>query len=235
MPWSNPSGSRRAADPRVALLALLALLAPASPGLAAPPAIDAATPEAPCDRIPGLAGRWADIRSLQADTTDVRRIRFLDAPLQSTGRMVYLRPDRLRMDTLTPSRQSVIVAGGRVTVRQHDLDRTETMNLDADQTARAIIDSILAVMGGRFDTLDADYVCTAAPDAAGWRLALVPRREPISRAVSRIEVELGPDRLIRQVVLHEIGGDSSTMTFSRVRANAPMTPEEEAAHFPDTP
>ena len=45
----------------------------------------------------------------------------------------------------------------------------------------------------------------------------------------------GTDRLIRRVVLNEVGGDTSTLTFSNVRVNAPMTPDEEAAHFPDAP
>lgn len=258
MPWSHPSAPPPAASdptrpapvvppltgraarpprhrPRTAI-ALAVLLALASPALAqppAPPSSVAPVAPVPCDRIPGLSGRWADIRSLQADYADVRTIRFLEAPLTSTGRMVYLRPDRLRMDTRTPSRQSVVVDGGRVSVRHDDLGRTERMDLDADRTARAVVYSILRVFGGRFDALDADYACTAAAQADGWRLALTPRNEPVSRAIVRIDVDLGPDRLIRRVVLNEVGGDTSTLTFSNVRVNAPMTPDEEASHFPD--
>lgn len=227
---------RRAPRAPIALALLLAWASPAfarPPAPPAPPSSVAPAAPVPCDRIPGLSGRWADIRSLQADYADVRTIRFLEAPLSSTGRMVYLRPDRLRMDTRTPSRQSVVVDGGRVTVRHDDLGRTERMDLDADRTARAVVDSILRVFGGRFDALDADYVCAAAPQADGWRLALTPRNEPVSRAIVRIDVDLGPDRLIRRVVLNEVGGDTSTLTFSDVRVNAPMTPDEEAAHFPD--
>lgn len=230
MPSSPPFVPRPAASRFAASVLIVAVLAVAPDGIADTPASANA-----CDRVPGLAGRWADIQSFQADFTDVRRIRFLQDPLTSTGRLVYLRPDRLRMDTLTPSRQSVVVAGDRVTVHHHDLDRRDRMDLDADRTARAVVQSILRVMGGRFDALEADYACTAAPSEDGWRLALTPRNEPISRAIDRIEVDLGDDRLIRRVVLHEIGGDSSTMTFTRVRANAPMTPQEEAAHFPDAP
>ncbi len=240
MPSSNLSVSQPAGSGLAALTVLVAIIAFA-PGVSGRPPLAPVKPAStgpvtsplPCDRIPGLSGRWADIRSLQADYTDVRRIRFLESPLTATGHLVYLRPDRLRMDTLTPSRQSVVVVGGSVTVHNHELDRSDRMDLDADRTARAIVDSILRVMGGRFDALDDDYVCVAAPQADGWRLALTPRNDPIARAVERIEVDLGPDRLIQQVVLHEVGGDSSTMTFSDVRANAPMTPDEEAAHFFD--
>ena len=64
--------------------------------------------------------------------------------------------------SLVSVNQLLATAGGSVTVRHHDLDRVERMDLDADRTARAVVDSILRVMGGRFDATTAATPVAAA-------------------------------------------------------------------------
>lgn len=196
------------------------------------PATAPASEPVHCENIPELAGGLGHVATLRADYTESRTLSLMSEPLLSKGSILYARPDRLRMATTSPSRQTVTLVGTRLTVVHHDLDRRETMELDRNPIARAVTGNILRVLSGNIDTLGGEYRCTASPvDGGGWRLGLIPLKEPMSKVMRSMTVTVGPDRLVREVLMEEVGGDSSTMTFFNARAGEALSPEAVAAEF----
>ena len=190
----------------------------------------AAADPVPCDRIKMLA-RFPGLKTLRAEFTDRKRIALLEEPLVSSGRIAYQRPDRIRQVTERPAHQTIVIAGSRVTVVQHDLGREESLDLGTNAVAKAVVGNILLVLGGRLDELSRQYRCTGTEEEDLVRLRLVPLKEPMSTVIREMDVVIAPDAKIRQVTLHEVGGDSSEMTFTNVVTDKPFTDEEVRANF----
>lgn len=192
----------------------------------------AARAETPCETIPALSGGLRDLKTLRAVYVDRKTLSLLAEPLVGEGRIAYQRPDRLRMESTKPGKQVVTVQGDRVRVTLADLGREQELDLSQSAGARALVQGILGVLSGRIDTLGKDYACTATAEGEGWRLRLVPRREPVNRMVREMVVTVGKDRLPREVRTDEVGGDSSVMTFRDVEVDRPFTDAETRAWFP---
>ncbi len=185
----------------------------------------------PCNEVPGLTQSFTDVSTLRAAFTDRKEIAILNAPLVSKGHVYYQRPDRLHIVTEAPARQSVTLSGARIKVVQADLGRESSMDLGASEVARAVVANMLLVLGGRIDALSSLYRCEAVPEEDAWRLTLVPLRDPLAKAVRKMDVRMARDGTLREVRVEELGGDASTMTFRDTVANRPFTDEEAKAYF----
>jgi len=156
---------------------------------------------------------------------------LLEEPLVSRGRLHYQQPDRLHYQVDSPGRQEIVVAGDRVRVSQADLQRSRSLDLGASEIARAVVTSLIRVLGGQLDRLEADYRCVSRRLGDGWEVRLAPRGPPLDRAVRGIEVRIATDGGLREVRVRETSGDSSRMTLEDLRLNVPFTAEEEKAYF----
>jgi len=174
---------------------------------------------------------FQEVRTLRAAFTDRREVDLLDEPLVSRGRLHYQRPDRLHYAVESPGRQEIVVAGSQVRVSQRDLGRARSLDLQASDPARAVVSSLIQVLGGRLDRLEADYLCRSLRMADGWEVRLAPRGPPLDRAVRGIEARIAGDGSLREVRVREATGDSSRMTLEDVQVNVPFSAEEEKAYF----
>lgn len=214
-----------------AFLASTAAAEPREPVLHEPEPPKAPAVEAPCDSIPALVAAFQSVRTLRARFEDRKEMDLLDEPLVSRGRLYYQRPDRLHMVTESPSRQAVTLVGPRVRIAQQDLGRVESLDLSANEIARAVVSSVLFALGGRVEALLPLYRCHAASMDGGWRLSLVPQQATLSRVVRRLQIRLGADGGLREVRVEEVNGDASVLTIRDPVTNVPFTADEEKAYF----
>jgi outer membrane lipoprotein-sorting protein len=184
-----------------------------------------------CDAVPALSSGLKGLRTLRASYVDRKTMTLMDEPLVGEGRIAYRHPDRLRMESLKPGRQVITVLGDRVRVSMPDLGREQELDLGRSSGAQALVRGILGVLSGRLEGLAQDYACTAVPEGDGWRLRLVPRREPASRFVREMVVRVGKDRLPFEIRTEEVGGDASVMTLGDVQVDRPFTEAETKAWF----
>ncbi|GEM_PF-3556096 len=174
---------------------------------------------------------FQEVRTLRASFIDRREVDLLSEPLTSRGHLYYQRPDRLHYALESPGRQEVIVVGSQVRVHEPDLGRSQSLDLGASVIARAVVTSLIQVLGGRLDRLEAEYRCRSLRMAEGWEVRLVPQGPPLDRVVRGIEVRIARDGSLREVLVREATGDSSRMTLENVQVNVPFSPEEEQADF----
>ena len=140
--------------------------------------------------------------------TETKTIALLDAPVVSSGRLVFSPPDRLEKTTLQPKAESLIVEGNQVTMVRDG--RKREMNLQQIPEALGIIEGIRGTLVGNEALLRRHYDLRLVGTEQNWRLALIPRDERMARWVRQITVN-GQRNVVSSIETLQTDGDSSVL------------------------
>ncbi|MCO4747474.1 MAG: outer membrane lipoprotein carrier protein LolA [Proteobacteria bacterium] len=161
--------------------------------------------------------------TVQTTFTQTQHRAVLARPLESKGRLVFARPDRLRWQIDAPTRAVFVMDGTTFTTAMPDLGITEEISLAAHP-------EYLGLVHGLTVWLQADADLVAKNYDASWddgRLVLVPKTDDLSRWVSRFVLSLSEDhRSVTEVELFEADGDRVVLVFSEVRLGADVDAEQ---------
>ena len=103
-------------------------------------------------------------------------VQLLARPLQSSGTLIFIAPDRLQKETLAPTASRLTVNGDRLTVVQPD-GKTRDVSLSEVPEIGALVESIRATLAGDGATLTRYYTPTLSGTAGNWSLtAGAPRQ-----------------------------------------------------------
>lgn len=161
--------------------------------------------------LPQLVQRTEAPDSLQGRFSQAKYLSQFDTTLQSSGEFSYQRGVEIRWLTTAPLRSELTMTPGGLETRQQG---TLLMKLDAgSQPAARIMSSLFfAVLSADWASLSDYFSLTLdAPDDQRWQARLEPVTPEIAAFVSR--VELRGDRWLREAVLYEPRGDSTTIHF----------------------
>jgi hypothetical protein len=134
----------------------------------------------------------------------------LDRPVETSGELVYERPDRLEKRTLAPRPASLILDKGNLTIQSGQRKRRLALQ-DYPQIA-PFIESIRATLAGDRAALEQVFQLSFAGSLAHWTLSLVPRDKKLQRIVREIRIEGARDEL-HIVNILQADGDRSIMTI----------------------
>jgi hypothetical protein len=134
----------------------------------------------------------------------------LDRPVETSGELVYERPDRLEKRTLAPRPASLILDKGNLTIQSGQRKRRLALQ-DYPQIA-PFIESIRATLAGDRAALEQVFQLSFAGSLAHWTLSLVPRDKKLQRIVREIRIEGARDEL-HTVNILQADGDRSIMTI----------------------
>lgn len=155
----------------------------ARPGTAAPP--DAGWDGA--FDLARLVTRLAARSERRARFREERHLAALDRPIESTGTLLWRRPDTLEKLTEWPRAERVSVVGDRVVLTLAGR-AAETMDLATMPELRALLDALRAPLAGDLPTLERAFAATLAGDPGAWSLRLVPRERRARGAVDSVEL-----------------------------------------------
>ncbi len=144
--------------------------------------------------------------------TETRHLALLDAPLESTGELVYVAPARLERHTETPQRESMVLDGDTLSLTRDG--RTHTLRLQDYPEAAALIDSIRATLAGNRAALEKTYALSLSGTATQWALDLLPADPAVVKLVLRIRVT-GSGGDVRGVEIFQADGDRSVMRIEK--------------------
>lgn len=192
--------TRRARSACAQALLLAALLAPGALQSEQPPALDE------------LMQALRKSERSQARFVETRYLKILKRPLQLTGTLVFAPPDRLERHTLTPTVQSMIADGDRLTLEDKARARVRTLALRDHPMLWAFIESLRAMLSGDRSALERFYEVQLAGSAARWQVSLTPREAKMAAVVSRIRIAGAAGR-VGSVEIEEVRGDRSVMTI----------------------
>ncbi len=207
-------------------LIFLSTQAPAADGVAPETAGSDAPPASHAELLARLAGT----SGFSARFEETKTIGLLAMPLVSRGELYFEAPRRLLRHTLEPNESRVLVDGDRVIMAE--AGHVQEIALDATSPVRPLVESLLWILSGRQDELEAVYASryAIADDGRSWSLHLTPLGTPLDQLVSEIVVRgVGGSPSSFEVV--EAGGDRSLTRLADPDTNRRFTPEERAHLF----
>lgn len=158
-----------------------------------------------------------ELQSLRARFVQTKRLSLLDEPLESTGWFLFKRPDRVRWETETPERMTVVISGRQVYVP--NLPENEWQAL-ATVPFTTMLSRLGALFTGELKALEQSFEITAGDGDSAIRVQLVPRDEAWQQSLRRIDLTFaGPEVIISSIRLQNALGDSVEVRLEEVVRN----------------
>jgi len=161
-----------------------------------------------------LMRELAQVKTANARFLERRHLGILTAPLESSGTLVYVAPDRLEKHTLRPRPESLVLERNELTVESKERNQRRTLVLQDYPVIWAFVESIRATLAGDLPTLSRFYQVGLDGGERRWRLSLIPSEPRMQDVVSEIRIS-GDSSWINAIEMIETGGDRSVMTITR--------------------
>ncbi len=151
-----------------------------------------------------LEGRFSQEKYLES----------LDAVLTSSGAFTYERGKSIRWKILQPIQNELVMTPKAITSKQDDLEVT-LLDMGNNPTAAIVGEIFFSVLTADWEKLARHFELTGEIDARQWHAVLVPTEQVVMRLFRRIEIT-GND-LLQEIVLHEAGGNRTTIRLDNQR------------------
>jgi hypothetical protein len=165
--------------------------------------------------IDRLMQSLANARPGKAAFVEKKTMAMLDRPLESSGELHYIAPDRLEKRTIRPKPETMVVVGDTLTIERGQ--RRHTVQLHEYPELAAFINSIRGTLAGDRQVLERSFRLKLEGSAGQWLLQLTPADAAIGRTVHLIRITGARDMLRTIEVIHT-DGDRSLMTIEPVPA-----------------
>jgi outer membrane lipoprotein-sorting protein len=156
---------------------------------------------------------FAQVKSSSARFVERKHVGILDAPLESSGTLVYAAPGRLEKHTLKPRAESLVLDGERLTLEDKAQGRSRTVGLQEVPVILAFVEGIRSTLAGDLGTLDRHYQVGFEGTERKWQLTLTPRAREMRDFVREIRIA-GSGSRIGAIEILEAEGDRSVMTIT---------------------
>ena len=125
-------------------------------------------------------------KSSEARFVERKYIALLDQPVESSGELSYVAPDRLEKRTLKPKPESMVLEGGMLTLERGG--RKRSLPLADYPEVGAFVESIRGTLAGDREALQRAYGLALEGDAAQWTLTLTPSEPRMAQIVQKIRI-----------------------------------------------
>jgi hypothetical protein len=150
-------------------------------------------------------------RPERAAFSEKKFIAILDRPVESSGEIAFVPPDRLEKVTLKPRPESYVI--DRETASIERAGKRQTLRLRENPAVAVLIESIRGTLAGDLATLTRTYSVALQGDAKAWRIVLRPLDPTLGTLVERVEIA-GREARVSAVEIFQADGDRSVMTLS---------------------
>jgi len=178
---------------------------------AGPPLLPAAATDWGVEQLMQALG---EVKSSKARFVERKHMAILSAPLEYSGALIYVAPDRLEKHTQAPRRESLLLERDQLTIESPERKHRRTVVLQDYPVIWAFVESIRSTLAGDLATLTRFYEVKLEGGERRWRLLLKPRDPQMEEVVSEIRLS-GSRNWIDAIEIIEINGDRSVMTITR--------------------
>jgi outer membrane lipoprotein-sorting protein len=152
----------------------------------------------------------ATMRQVRASTArfvEMKYLHLLNQPQRSSGRLIYVAPDRLQKETTDPTASRLTIVGDRLTIERPG-EATRDMSLRDNSTVGALVESIRATLAGDLPALTEYFSVTLDGGPDHWTLGLVPKDPRLRELITTIGIQ-GERAAIRQIDTTAANGDQT--------------------------
>jgi hypothetical protein len=156
-----------------------------------------------------LMAQLHEVKAARAHFTERKYAAMLTAPLETSGTLSYVAPDRLEKITLAPAPESIVLQDEVLTGTQANGDHFSVSLGDHPEVA-ALVEGVRSTMAGDLATLGRYYSIAFDGNPSDWHLALTPLDRSVRDKVDAIRIE-GAGTQLKAIEVHERDGDRSEM------------------------
>jgi outer membrane lipoprotein-sorting protein len=166
------------------------------------------------DVLAKITSRLAKTAITQGDFQQVKQLKILRKPLQSTGTFTYHQSKGVIWKTLTPVASLLLV------------NDTHLLTGQGEQALPATFGKVFkALLGGDLKQLSDGFSITGSDKEPVWQLELKPKDELLMKIISFIV--LSGDTELRLLEIQEAGGNLTRIKFDKITHPAQLTREQE--------
>src|SRR5262245_53312064 len=129
--------------------------------------------DAPWD-LKRLMHDLGQVKLAKARFTERKHLAILTAPLESSGTLTYIAPDRLEKHTLLPRAESMVLERNQLVLEGGQPKRRRTIRLDQYPQVGVFVESIRSTLAGDLALLSSLYEVALEGDEGKWQLVLTP-------------------------------------------------------------
>ncbi|MDP2450785.1 MAG: LolA-related protein [Polaromonas sp.] len=154
-------------------------------------------------------------KSGRASFVEKKYIALLEAPVESSGELLYTAPDRLEKRTLKPRPESLLIEGSSLTVERGK--RRMVLRLQDYPELVAFTESIRGTLAGDMVALRRVYNLDLEGSEERWTLTLRPIETKMLEVVQRIRIG-GSHAEVRTIEIEQTDKDRSVMVIDKLAA-----------------
>jgi hypothetical protein len=154
-------------------------------------------------------------KSGRASFVEKKYIALLEAPVESSGELLYTAPDRLEKRTLKPRPESLLIEGGSLTVERGK--RRMVLRLQDYPELVAFTESIRGTLAGDVVALRRVYNLELEGSEERWTLTLRPIETKMLDVVQRIRIA-GSRADVNSIEIEQTDKDRSVMVIDKLAA-----------------
>ena len=158
--------------------------------------------------LPRLMQLLAAAPAAEVSFTEKKFSSLLSAPVVSSGKLLYRRPDTVEKNIETPRKESYRFVGDELLVSRAGTEKR--IPLSSQPLLAAFAASLRGVLGGDLVLLRKHYALSLQGDEPSWRLDMMPIDEETLRFVTRVTVS-GRAGRVGQIEVRESSGDHSVL------------------------
>lgn len=163
--------------------------------------------------IDQLMQSLAKTKSGRASFVEKKTFSMLDRPVESSGELLYVAPDRLEKRTIKPRPETMRIEGDALTIERGR--QKHTLQLQEYPELAGFIDSIRGTLAGDRKALERSYRLKLEGPAERWTLTLHPTNEKMATSVHLIRIAGSRDN-VRSMEIIQTDGDRSMMTIEPI-------------------
>ncbi len=162
--------------------------------------------------LESLMAERSQIKTATARFIEKKQVSLLTRPLETSGTLRYVAPDRFEKHVLLPKPETMILANG-VLAGTLGNGRNFRVVLSERPEVATLIEAMRATLAGDLPTLRRYFALEFSGAREAWVLNLVPRNPRVQEKVQDIRIE-GAAADLKTLSVHERDGDQSTMLIT---------------------
>lgn len=160
-----------------------------------------------------LMSSLAQIKSNHATFTEKKYLAILDAPMSSSGELIYNSPDYLEQITRIPKQQILKADKNDLLIKRGN--KQYSVRLSDHPEAAVFVDGIRDTLSGNQVQLEKHFTLQFQGGIEQWELDLVPIDTRMAKWVSRIMIR-GSNHVIQSIEYQQADGDRSVMLIQSI-------------------
>jgi outer membrane lipoprotein-sorting protein len=166
------------------------------------------------------------VTTIEADFQQEKKLAVLDHVLKIRGHFALQKPNKMVWIVKEPVKYAIRIEGDELRQWDEDTNKVQIIHLGGDPTFKAITEQLQSWFIGDYKQLASSYDVFLEGENP---LALGFTPKPglmIAKVLKHIDVRFGQDnKYIDRMVVHEAGGDTTTLEFIDTKINEPVKKE----------